>query len=126
MKKIISNKREKEVRLVLQLFLVAIPMFTLFKDWIIVTRMKDYFVLMYGIILGYIIDGNTTSPLEYDEKEYQLHRSSGLSGVLNARIIKFMIIVLCFVGMVRYVAVFDGGVLWNFTSFITQGVSIFN
>ena len=125
-KKIISNKRKKEVQLVLQLFLVAIPMFTLFKDWIIVTRIKDYFVLMYGLILGYIIDGGTTSVLEDNGKEYLGHHRDSFGGVMNALIIKLVIIALCYVGMVRYVAVFDDGVLWHFTSFITQGVSIFN
>lgn len=125
-KKIISNKRKKEVQLVLQLFLVAIPMFTLFKDWIIVTRIKDYFVLTYGLILGYIIDGGTTSVLEDNGKEYLVHHRDSFGGVMNALIIKLVIIALCYVGMVRYVAVFDGGVLWHFTSFITQGVSIFN
>ena len=123
--KIISNKRGKEVKLVLQLLLVAIPMFTLFKDWIVLTREKDYFVMMYGILLGYILDGGTITPLEYDGEGYELYSPCSYAGIKNAKIISCIIIAVCFIGMTRFVMVFDGGVLKHFTSFITEGVSIF-
>lgn len=123
--KIVSNKRTEEVRLVLQLFLVAIPMFTLFKDWIILTREKDYFVLMYGILFGYIIEGGTTTPEDLGNEGNAVCVQSDSIGINNATLITVGIVGACFVGMFRYVLVFDGGVLMHFTSFLTQGVSIF-
>lgn len=123
--KIVSNERSRETQLVLQLFLVAIPMFTLFRDWIVLTREKDYFVLMYGILFGYMLDGGTTTPLKYDEDEWELFDQYSYVGIKNAQVIALGIIAACFIGMVRYVMVFDGGVLMQFTSFVTQGVSIF-
>lgn len=123
--KIISSKREKEAKLVLQLFLVVIPMFTLFRDWIVITRVKDYFVLMYGILLGYILEGGTTRPFAYADDRKRLFSQNSHVGVRNAQIISLGIIAACFIGLVRYVLVFDGGVLMHFTSFITEGVSIF-
>ena len=71
------------------------------------TREKDYFVIFYGILLGYIV----------------VSRKLDLSIRL---IIKRCILVAAFVGMVRYVLVFDGGELWHFTSFIFKGCSIFS
>lgn len=118
--KIVSNQRGKEARLAIQIFLVSIPMFTLFREWIIFTREKDYFILMYGILFGYILDGKTTMPLSGDEYDY---RTS--PGIKNAGILSLGIIVVCFIGMARYVMAFDGGELMHFTSFITEGVRLF-
>lgn len=124
--KILSNKRGREVKLVLQLFLISLPLFTLFKDWIIVTREKDYFVMMYGILFGYMLDGGTTTPLEYDDDGQVICNQYSYAGRRNARVLALGIIIACFIGMTRYVMVFDGGVLMHFTSFITKGVSIFD
>lgn len=120
--KIFSNERKKEVELVVKLFLMAIPIFTLFREWIVLTRVKDYFVLMYGIIFGYIFDGGTTtvfSRLKTDPLRYDM------VGKRNYKIITIAILVLCFVGMIRFVRVFDGGELVRFNSFIFEDVSIF-
>lgn len=117
--KIINNSRKREAQLVLRLFLVTIPVFTILSNWIVMTREKDYLVLMYGIIFGYILDGGTTSLRV---------RTNGVldyRGISNYKIITILVITACFVGMTRYVMVFDGGVLSHFTSFITEGVSIF-
>lgn len=123
--KIMSNKRSKEVKLVLQLFLLVIPMFTLFREWIIFTREKDYFVLMYGIILGYILERGIKKTVKYDNNGYMIYDQNSYLKVKNLQIISLAIFIVCFVGMVRYVLVFDGGTLANFTSFITEGASIF-
>lgn len=123
--KIMSTKRQREVKLVLQLFILTIPIFTLFSNWIVMTREKDYFVMMYGILFGYMLEGGTTSPIEYDDEGNVLTKPSSHVGYGNARIVAIGILVACFIGMTRYVMVFDGGVLKHFTSFITEGVSIF-
>lgn len=119
--KIISTSKQREVELVLRLFLITIPIFTLFSNWIVMTREKDYFVLMYGILFGYILEGNTTVPIKKDV----LNTASLAVGKSNAKVVRTGIITACFIGMVRYVMVFDRGALVHFTSFITKNVSIF-
>lgn len=98
-------KKNEHSKLILQLFIFTIPIFTLFSNWIVLTREKDYFVIFYGVILGYIVGSN----------EYKKDRV----------LIKIVALATCFIGMVRYVLVFDGGVLMDFTSFISEGCSIF-
>ncbi|MDD3415807.1 MAG: EpsG family protein [Lachnospiraceae bacterium] len=121
--KIISSQQKKEVELVLKLFLITIPLFTLFRDWIILTREKDYFVLMYGIILGYLLEGKTTALLNIKENDISHHFYK--IGKQNYIIISLMILIYCYIGMTRFVIVFDGGVLMNFTSFITENINLF-
>ena len=123
--KIISTKKQKEVKLVLQLFLLTIPIFTIFSNWIVMTREKDYFVMMYGILFGYILEGGTTSTIEYDNEGNALFDRNSHIGYGNARVIAILVIVACFIGMTRYVLAFDNGEFWRFISFVTQDVSIF-
>ena len=124
-KKIISTKHQKEVNLVLQLFILTIPIFTLLSNWIVMTREKDYFVMMYGIIFGYILEGGTTSVVEKSDEKTALLKQHKRIGSGNAKIIMMIIFAACFIGMIRYVMVFDGGVLKHFTSFVLHGESIF-
>ena len=119
--KIMSNKKNKEAKLVLQLFMVSIPIFTLFSKWIFLTREKDYFVLMYGIIFGYVLNGGTTSVIT---SEYNYNRDK--KGINNFKIIAVIIIIACYIGMFRFVYRFDGGVLMNYESFLFKDVSIFD
>lgn len=125
--KIVTCSKEKEAHLALQIFLVTIPIFTLLSNWIVMTREKDYFVLMYGVIFGYIIENGTTTPsYEIETIKRKWNISSENAGNINAKILSLVLIVACFIGMVRYVSAFDGGALSNFESFVTKGVSIFN
>ncbi|OUP72882.1 hypothetical protein B5F09_12120 [Erysipelatoclostridium sp. An173] len=123
--KIISNEKNGEVKLVLQLFLLVIPMFTIFREWIIFTREKDYLVLMYGIILGYVLKSNTMKNIEYRNGYCVLGSRNEQLRFKNKLVFSLGIFIVCFVGMIRYVLVFDGGELATFTSFITEGASIF-
>lgn len=123
--KIISNEKQKEVKLVLQLFLLTIPIFTLLSNWIVMTREKDYFVMMYGIIFGYILDGEITASLNHDKVSGPLYEQYNSVSSNNAKIIALGIIAACFIGMARYVLAFNHAEFWNFTSFVTQHVSIF-
>ena len=127
-KKIILNPRKEEVKLALRLFLVAIPMFTLFKDWIILTREKDYFVLMYGLILGYILDadgivkGMEDGMLSPDD----IDSINVLNLYRNEQILAIGVFAACLIGMVRYALVFDGGALMHYESFIfKEGAHLF-
>lgn len=103
---LIVEKGRKAI-VALQLMIFTIPIFTLFSNWIVLTREKDYFVLLYGVLLGYIV---TSDKLNYKTKQT----------------LKICILLAAFIGMVRYVLVFDGGALFHFTSFIFKGCSIFN
>lgn len=124
--KIVATRKQKEMQLVLRLFVFTIPIFTLLSNWIVMTREKDYFVLMYGILFGYMLEGKTTTPVRYDKYGKNIYQGSDHAGWGNAHMIFLALFAACFIGMARYVMVFDGGVLKEFTSFITQGVSIFN
>lgn len=99
-------KENERAKLIIKLVLITVPIFTLFSNWIVMTREKDYFVLLYGIILGYIC------PKEISTKPQMLVELGTLA--------------MCLVGLVRYALVFDGGVLKDFTSFIFKGCSIFS
>lgn len=112
--KIVGNKRNREARLALQLFMIAIPIFTIFSDWIFLTRIKDYFVMMYGIIFSFVLDDEiplqpTLQTVHFTSHDWRFHRFLSLA-----------IILLCYVGMARYVIVFDGGVLNDFSSFLFE------
>lgn len=122
--KIISYKKGKEAKLVLKLFLIAIPMFTLLSDWILFTREKDYFILMYGIIFSYIIESKTKSTVYKSGQAFTL--STSFKGTQSGKIIAVAILFVCFIGMIRYVLLFDGGAFINFESFIFKGISFFN
>lgn len=119
--KILSYKNNKEAKLILQLFLVVIPIFTLFSEWIVLTRIKDYFVIFYGLIFGYVIDGGTTKALGFQTENVK----EEVKGVTNAKIISLIVFACCLIGMIRYVFVFDKGHLMQFESFIFMGESIF-
>jgi len=121
--KLISNKREKEVKLILKLILLAIPIFTLFRDWIVLTRVKDYFIIFYGVILGYVLDEDSNFVAELENKESVQNISKPI--VSNSYLISLIIILACFIGMMRYAFVFNGGELKYFNSFIFESVSIF-
>lgn len=101
----ILKENEKE-KLIIKLVVITIPIFTLLSNWIVMTREKDYFVLLYGIIIGYICKSDIPANTKM--------------------LVKLGTLAVCLVGMVRYVLVFDGGVLMDFTSFIFKGCSIFS
>lgn len=115
--KIISNKREKEVRLVIQLFLITIPIFTLFSNWILFTREKDYFVLMYGILFGFLLDKETNT--EWGKRKAIIEKN-------NFIILSLTILIACYIGMFRYCYSFDNGELMQFRSFLFEGGAIFD
>lgn len=99
-------KQNDIAELIIKLVLVAVPIFTLFSNWIVMTREKDYFVLLYGIVLSYGC-------------------SCDISNRTKA-VLKVAVLIACLIGMIRYVLVFDNGVLMTYRSFIFEGCSIFN
>ncbi|WP_027089516.1 EpsG family protein [Thomasclavelia saccharogumia] len=98
------DDNDPKQKIFIQFLFVLIPIFTIFRDWIIFTRLKDYLVISYGILLGYICTNNNKTYLT----------------------LKSILYTACLIGMVRYVLVFDGGVFINYDSFIFHLKSIFS
>lgn len=120
--KIIDTAKANKSEFIINLFILIIPILTLFSNWIVMTREKDYFVLTYGIIFSYLISEGTTNPT-YDNYEYSVRDI--MVGNRNMKVLSLMIITTCLIGMTRFVFAFDNGVLKKFVSFIYMGVSIF-
>lgn len=108
--RIFSHPDNKNARLFVQLVLVTIPIFTLFREWIVMTRLKDYLVIFYGAVFAFITAYNPNR----DRTE------------LARPFITVAVLVASCIGMVRYVLSFDRGHLLHFRSFVFEGVSIFN
>ena len=100
------DDKDPKQKIFIQFLLILIPIFTLCRDWLIFTRLKDYLVISYGILLAIICTNNTK-------------RKS------ICVLIKYAVYIACFIGMIRYVLVFDGGVFMVYESFIFYFKSIF-
>ena len=95
---------DKNAEFILKLFVILLPLFTLFRGYEILTRFKDYFILTYPIILGYLC--------LIDEKRMRT-------------ILQFGIVSICLLGFIRYLVLFDGGALMPYSSYLFKGISIF-
>ena len=98
--------RSEESKLFCNLFLLSIPIVTLFRSSEIMVRFRDYFMLFEPFVLYYILfcfKGNS-------KKVYLL-----------------IVTLLCLLGMYRYVYMYDSGefALKNYQSYITKNISIF-
>ena len=56
-------KHGKNKEFILKIFVCLLPLFTLFRMSEIMTREKDYFILSYAILLGYVIDSLNSKEL---------------------------------------------------------------
>jgi hypothetical protein len=100
--KIINISRHSEF--IIKLFLILLPILTLFRGYEILTRAKDYFTLTYGIILGYLCLINNG--------RYQ-------------NIIQYGTIIVCAYGFFRFILLFDNGAMIPYESYLFKNVSIF-
>lgn len=80
-------------QLILKLFLCLLPLFTLFRGSEILTREKDYFILTYAIIVGYILDSNVRKDIK--------------------KIIYAFVVSLCVYGYFRLLFGFNGDMLYR-------------
>mgnify|MGYP003571268982 CR=1 FL=1 len=85
-----------------KLFICLLPMYTIFSNFSVVTRFKDFFFLSYPFVLIYI--------------------SRCLQK--NKFLLYFITILVCFYGFMRYINNFDSGEFKNYRSFIFEEVSI--
>ena len=96
-------KYDNKGDIIIKLFLVLLPIFTLFRSVEIITRIKDYFIITYGILLEYIFQVNS-----------------------KRDILKFIIIIYyCGLTFIRFILLFDNGALMPYESYIFKVVSIF-
>lgn len=95
---------DEHAEFILKLFMILLPIFTLFRGYEILTRIKDYFTLSYGIILGYLCMTDNAK-----------HRYLFQIGT----------IIVCAFGFFRFITLFGSGCLMPYESYITMGISIF-
>ena len=101
--KIINTSKDSE--LILKLFVILLPVFTLLRGYGILTRIKDYFIFTYGIILGYLC--------LMDNKKYEF-------------IVQIFTIIICAYGYFRFIFLFDGGDMIPYDTYILKNISIFS
>ena len=90
------NLKYPKVNISACLFLCLLPLFTLFRGSEILTREKDYFVIFYAVIIGYLIDVQPKKRFFYYT----------------------FITLLCAFGYYRYVALFDDGAFLKYESWL--------
>lgn len=95
----------ENVEFILKLFLCLLPIMTLFSGFEILTRVKDYFILTYAIILGYICVIN--------QGKYRFT-------------VQVVTLLICAFGFFRFIVLFDGGTLIPYETFLLRDISIFN
>ena len=111
----------ENIILIIQLILLLVPIFTIFSNWIVFTREKDYFVVAYGLLFSILLSLNKTN-----ENIKEIYVNNKLNKFDINKIIALCLLIICYLGMFRFVYKFDGGVLMKYTSFITKpSVSIF-
>lgn len=89
---------------IIKMFLLLLPIFSIFANQEILIRLKYYFILVYPVIILYSIKS------------------------FSEKIRVLVIIIACvisFLGMYKFAVQFDGGVLSNYHSFLEYGQSIF-
>lgn len=90
------NLRDSKQHIVMWMFLCLLPLFTLFRGSEILTREKDYFLIYYAVIIGYLID--------------KLPQKRAL--------IYTLVTLICGFGYYRYVILFDGGHFLQYESWL--------
>ena len=93
-----------EAHTMVKLFLCLLPIFTLFRNYEILTRIKDYFTISYGFILSYIAS-------------IQKGRFRFVTYTLTAT--------WCAFGFFRFIMLFDGGQMLRYKPNIFLGRSLF-
>lgn len=99
--KIIEQDEHSEF--IIKLFLILLPLFTMFRGYEILTREKDYFLFTYAIILDYLS--------RIKNKKYSV-------------LIQTTVIGVCFLGFYRFIVLFDNGGLIPYQSYLQKDISI--
>ena len=97
-------KQDKNAEFIIKLFVILLPLFTLFRGYEILTREKDYFLFTYAIILGYLC--------KMCNKKYSF-------------VTQTVVTIVCLLGFYRDIIGFGNGGLIPFQTYFTKDVSIF-
>lgn len=89
---------------IIKMFLILLPIFTLFRGYEILTRIKDYLTLTYAIILGYLC------LMQNKEKRF---------------VVQIGTIIICAYGFFRFILLFDHGAMLPYQSYLLKGIGIF-
>ena len=97
---------DKHATFIIKVFLMLLPLFTLLRGYGSFTREKDYFVIVYGIILFYI---------------------ASIKNFRYKQIIFLGTTCVCLFGFIRFIVSFDQGAMIPYVSWLwLSQVSIFN
>lgn len=99
----IQNKNDKS-KLVINIFIILMFIFTVMRGFVIITRIKDYFLWTYSIILYYLMENQE---------------------IKKKNIIAILVCVVCLYGYIRYLKSFDKGGLIPYNSYLNDKVSIY-
>lgn len=99
----IQNKNDKS-KLVINIFIILMFIFTVMRGFVIITRIKDYFLWTYSIILYYLMENQE---------------------IKKKNIIAILVCVVCLYGYIRYLKSFDNGGLIPYNSYLNDKVSIY-
>lgn len=100
----VQNKDEHS-NYILNLFLILMFIFTLLRGFVIITRIKDYFLWTYPVILYYLIEN----------KECR-----------NKIVLSITSVIICLYGYMRYIKKFDNGGLMPYNSYLNDNINIYN
>ncbi len=90
--------------MMIKMFVCLLPIFTLFRNYEILTRWKDYFTISYGFIFVYLSG--------IREKKYQ-------------SLIMLILVLWCGFGFFRYISLFEEGSFKNYIPVYRYGVPFF-
>lgn len=79
--------------IMIKLFLCLLPIFTLFRNYEILTRVKDYFTISYGFLISYFC--------MVENRRYSQLASAA-------------VVFWCGFGFFRFIVLFDGGAMMNY------------
>lgn len=97
-------EQDKHAEFILKLFLVLLPLFTLFRGYAILTREKDYFLFTYAVILQYLCQ---------------------IKGKRHYMLVQIVTVAICLFGFCRFIILFDSGAMMPYETYLTKDISIF-
>lgn len=100
---------------IIKIFLLLLPIYTFLRSFIFFIRIRDYFIVTYGLILGYV----WSPPFENTGKGNYLF---GLK--LSELLVRFSILIILYIGTIIGIMKFDNGHFFDYRSFLFEGLWI--
>ena len=96
--------QDEHSKFIIKMFLLLLPIFTLFRGYEILTREKDYFLFTYAIILQYLC--------KMKNEKYKI-------------IVQIATVSICLFGFCRFITLFDNGGMIPYQTYLNKDISIF-